>query len=65
MKKKFLTVLDVSVVNEIDKKVSRPCSRSDIINASLQYLLQTPYVFDSFVQSINDGYKDNAMRDIS
>lgn len=64
MKKKFLTVLDVEVVNEIDKKVNRPCSRSDIINAGLKYLLQSPYVFDVFVKEINQEFLSKANRDI-
>ena len=64
MRKKYLIVLESNSIDLIDQKVNRPCSRSDIIDAAIKYLLQSPYVFDAFVKDINQAYKLNAMRDI-
>ena len=64
MRKKYLIVLDSDIVEILDQKVIRPCSRSDIINDSLKYLLQSPYVFDAFIKDRNKMLLDNAMRDI-
>lgn len=64
MKKKFLVVLDVDVVNTLDTKVIRPCSRSDIINAGMKYLLQSPYILEAFVKETNFSLQEIAKRDI-
>lgn len=64
MRKKYLIVLDSEIIDVIDQKVIRPCSRSDVINDSMKYLLQSPYIIEAFVNDRNKTMLDNAMRDI-
>ncbi len=64
MSKKYLVVLDPNKVDRLDQYVIRPCSRSDVIDDVLGYILQSPYIIEAFVKLRNDNMLSNAMRDI-
>lgn len=64
MNKKYLIVLDENTVTRLDSHVVRPCSRSDIVNDALTYLLDYPNIIQSFVEKRNSKMLEIGMRDI-
>lgn len=54
MKRKIISItIDYETLNQIDKLVVRPCSRSDIINCVLEYILNSPGIIEHFVHEKN------------
>lgn len=45
--------LDVDVVQRIDQYVVRPCSRSDLVNDVLVYMMQNSGILEHFVREKN------------
>ena len=64
MNKKYLIVFDENTITRLDSYVIRPCSRSDIINDAMTYLLDYPNIIQSFVEKRNNTMLNIAMRDI-
>lgn len=64
MNKKYLMVIDENNIIRLDSHVIRPCSRSDIVNDVLSYILDYPNIIQSIVEKRNNNMLESAMRDI-
>lgn len=54
MKIQTLVYLEQETRDALDKFVIRPCSRSDVIEDVMQYMMKNPDVLKSFVDSRNE-----------
>lgn len=51
MRKIYSFNLDQDNIKRLDAIVQHPVSRSDIVDSMIEYVLQTPYILEHFVQS--------------
>lgn len=65
MRKQTLVCFEIDLLAQFDQHIIRPCSRSDLLNDIIEYLLRNPYVIDSFVQNRNSIMQSNAERNIT
>lgn len=57
--------LDIDKIQLLDQYIKLPCSRSDVVNDILGYVLQSPYVIEAFVKSKLDELNHNALTSVN
>ena len=57
MKKNYTFNLDIDNMDRIKQMVIFPCSYSNLIDAMIEYLLQSPYAITSMIQTELDKVK--------
>ena len=53
--------LDTDKIERLDQYIKLPCSRSDVVNDILGYVLQSPYIIEAFVKMKLDELNRNAL----
>lgn len=61
MRKATSINFDTDKLAILDQYIIRPCSRSDLINDIVGYILQSPYVLETFVKLKLDELNNNAL----
>lgn len=61
MRKIISANMDEEKISFIDSYVIRPCSRSDVLNDLIGYVMQTPSIIEHFVSQKNRELENNAL----
>jgi len=64
VRKQTLVYFETDLLSQFDQYVIRPCSRSDLLNDIIDYLMKNPHVINSFVERRNASMLEIAERNI-